>query len=123
MKRSLIAVTALCAMLAAVTLGHVAFAATVVSPSLAISKDISGTVTLGASYQQVQPYDSNRLNCTIQNPYNATENLNVELGTMAQPYVLGPGQPFSTLNATVNAKDAIFVTATTTGHAFAGTCQ
>lgn len=87
------------------------------------SQDVSGTVTLGGTYQTVAAADSSRRNCTIQNPADATEVLKVKIGTMAQPYVLAAGQAISTLNGTVNARDAITVTAATTSHAFSGTCQ
>jgi hypothetical protein len=100
-----------------------AVAATIVYPTQSGSVDVSGTVTVGGTYQSVQDYNSNRRNCTIQNPANATEVLSIKLGTMAQPFVLSPGQTFSTLNATIGATDAITLTAATTSHAFAGTCQ
>lgn len=83
------------------------------------STDISGTVTLGGTYQQVAAASTARRNCTIQNPTTATEVLNVKLGTMAQPYTLSAGMSFSS----GVASDAITVTAATTSHAFAGTCQ
>ncbi len=88
-----------------------------------VSADISGTVATGGTYQTVAAQNSLRKNCTVQNPTGATENLNVKLGTMAQPYVLGPGQSFSTANGWGGATDVLTVTATTQGHAFAGTCQ
>lgn len=87
------------------------------------SRDVSGTVTLGGTYQEAVPVSTSRRNCTIQNPANATEVLSVKIGTMAQPYVLDAGQEISTLNGTVNATDAITLTAATTSHAFGGTCQ
>lgn len=87
------------------------------------SRDISGTVTLGGTYQEIAPTSTSRKNCTVQNPGNASEVLNVKLGTMAQPFVLNAGQSFSTLNGVVGGNDSITVTAATTGHAFAGTCQ
>jgi hypothetical protein len=59
----------------------------------------------------------------VQNPSTATEGLSVKLGTMAQPYVLGPGQAIQTNIGSINATDSLTVTAVTTGHAFAGTCQ
>lgn len=100
-----------------------ALAAETVTPIGNYSIDISGTVTLGGTYQQVRAADSSRKNCTIQNPSTATEALNVKIGTMAQPFVLAAGQSISTLNGIVTAIDAITVTATTTAHAFAGFCQ
>ncbi|HVZ60634.1 MAG TPA: hypothetical protein VG892_07595 [Terriglobales bacterium] len=87
------------------------------------SVDVSGTITSGGTYQTAVAANPYRANCTIQNPADATEDLNVKIGTMAEPYVLAAGQALSTLNGSVNATDAITVTATTTGHAYAGTCQ
>lgn len=98
-------------------------AATVVYPTQSVSVDVSGTVTLGGTYQTVQAYNSNRKNCTIQNPSTATEALNVKIGTMAQPFILAAGAFISTTNGGVTATDAITVTATTTAHAFGGVCQ
>lgn len=94
-----------------------------VQPTQFSSTDISGTVTAGNSYQTVAALSVTRHNCTIQNPASATENLNIKLGTMAQPYVIAPGEGFSSTNAVVAATDAITLTAATTGHAFAGNCQ
>lgn len=88
-----------------------------------VSTDISGTVASGGTYQTVAVQNSLRKNCTIQNPASATESLSVKLGTMAQPYNLAAGQALSTANGWGGATDAITVTATTTSHAFAGTCQ
>lgn len=85
--------------------------------------DIGGTVTLGGTYQTVAAQNSSRLNCTIQNPSGATEVLNVKFGNQTQPYVLGAGQSISSNNGVVNNTSAITVTAATTSHAFAGTCQ
>lgn len=87
------------------------------------STDIGGTVTTGGSYQTVAAANQSRRNCTVQNPGNATEVLDVKIGTMAQPYVLNAGQGISSNSVGVDATDAITVTAATTGHAFAGTCQ
>jgi opacity protein-like surface antigen len=106
-----------------VLLSGPALAQTTVQPTTGFSTDISGTVTLGGTYQTVAAASNTRRNCTIQNPSSATESLSVKLGTMVSPYVLGAGQSFSTLNATVGANDAITLTATTTNHAFAGSCQ
>lgn len=100
-----------------------ALAATQVAPVGVYSTDISGTVTVGGTYQQVAAANSSRKNCTIQNPSTATEALNVKIGTMAQPFVLAAGAFISTTNGTTTAIDAITVTATTTSHAFAGICQ
>lgn len=96
---------------------------TTVTPGSGYSTDVSGTVTLGGTYQTAVAANSSRRNCTIQNPADATEVLKVKIGTMAQPYILGAGQAISTLNGTFTARDAITVTAATTSHAFAGTCQ
>lgn len=96
---------------------------TPVTPSGSTSTDISGTVTLGGSYQTVAAASSSRKNCTIQNPTTATEVLNVKFGTMTSPYTLNPGDSISALNGVVVATDAITLTAATTNHAFAGTCQ
>lgn len=87
------------------------------------STDIGGTVTTGGTYQTVAASSTNRHSCTIQNPSTASEPLNVKFASQVQPYVLGPGQSVTTNNGIVNANDTITVTATTTGHAFAGTCQ
>ena len=87
------------------------------------SVDISGTVTTGGTYQVVAVANVGRLNCTIQNPTTATEVLDVKIGAMANPYTLSPGATISALNGNVVATDVITVTAATTGHAFAGTCQ
>jgi len=87
------------------------------------SVDISGTVTTGGTYQVVAVANNGRQNCTIQNPTTATEVLDVTIGTMASPYTLSAGASISSVNGGVTADDAISVTATTTGHAFAGTCQ
>lgn len=100
-----------------------ALAATQVTPVGAGSIDISGTVTLGGTYQTAAAANAGRQNCTIQNPSSATESLKVKIGAMAQPYELAAGQAVSTLNGTVTATDAITVTAATTSHAFAGSCQ
>lgn len=87
------------------------------------STDISGTVAAGGVYQTVAAASTSRKNCTIQNPTSATEALLVKFGTMSQAYSLAAGQAISALNGTVVATDAITVTAATTSHAFAGTCQ
>lgn len=100
-----------------------AFAATTVSPTNMGARDVSGTVTLGGTYQSVQLANSSRYNCTIQNPSDASEPLLVKFGTMTTPYTLGAGQAISTNNGVVNVTSAITLTATTTGHPFAGTCQ
>lgn len=100
-----------------------ALAATQVSPLNTGARDISGTVTLGGTYQTVAAASSSRYNCTIQNPSDASEPLLVKIGTMTTPYTLGAGQSISTLNGTVNITNIITLTATTTGHPFAGTCQ
>lgn len=94
-----------------------------VAPTNATSTDISGTITLGGTYQTAAAASATRKNCSIQNPSTATEALLVKIGTMAQPYSLGAGAGISTNNGVVNATDVITVTATTNGHAFAGTCQ
>lgn len=94
-----------------------------VAPTGGTSTDISGTVISGGSYQTVAAASGTRKNCTIQNPVSATEPLNVKFGTMAQPYSLNAGQAISALNGVVVAQDAITLTATTNGHAYAGTCQ
>jgi hypothetical protein len=117
MKRSILAGLALC------LLASSAHAATQVTPIGGYSHDISGTVTLGGTYQQVEPANNDRKNCTVQNPSSATENLNVKIGTMTSPYVLAAGQAISTLNGTVTATDAISVTAATSTHPYSGTCQ
>lgn len=114
MKRILLALAIACAGL---------FAPAALAQVVTGSRDISGTVTLGGTYQEIAPTSTSRRNCTVQNPGNASEVLNVKLGTMAQPYVLNAGQSFSSLNGTVGGNDSITVTAATTGHAFAGTCQ
>jgi hypothetical protein len=88
-----------------------------------LSSDISGTVATGGTYQTVSAANSLRKNCTIQNPTTATEVLNVKLGVMANPYTLSAGQVFSSNSGSTTATDALTVTATTTGHAFSGTCQ
>lgn len=98
-------------------------ATTTVEPYSGTSADISGTVTLGGTYQVAAAADTSRKNCTIQNPISATEALLVKFGTQAEPYSLAPGQAISALNGVVVATDAITVTAATTSHAFAGTCQ
>lgn len=85
--------------------------------------DVGGTVTLGGTYQTVAAQNSSRFNCTIQNPSGATEVLNVKFGNQTQPYVLGAGQAISSNNGVVNNTSTIQVTAATTSHAFAGTCQ
>ena len=93
------------------------------TPAGGTSTDISGTVTTGGVYQTVAASNTSRKNCTIQNPTTASEPLLVKFGTMTQPYSLNAGQAISALNGTVVAYDAITVSAATTGHAFAGTCQ
>ena len=100
-----------------------AFAATQVSPMATGAIDISGTVTTGGDYQTVAAANSSRFNCTIQNPSDASEPLLVKIGAMTTPYTLGAGQAISTLNGTVTATNIITLTATTTGHPFAGNCQ
>lgn len=96
---------------------------TTVLPTGSTSTDISGTVASGGVYQTAAAASGTRKNCTVQNPSTATEPLLVKFGTMAQPYTLGPGFGVMALNGVIVATDAITVTATTTGHAFAGTCQ
>lgn len=90
-----------------------------VSPAVGPSTDISGTVTLGGTYQTVAASSATRKSCTIQNPTTATEVLNVKLGTMASPYTLAIGASFNS----GYGSDAITLTAATTSHGFAGTCQ
>jgi len=87
------------------------------------SSDISGTVTLGGTYQTVLASNSSRKGCLIQNPTTATEVLSVKVGTMAQPYTLAAGAAFSCNNGPVVVTDTITLTAATTSHAFAGTAQ
>lgn len=87
------------------------------------STDISGTITVGGTFQTAAASSGTRNNCTVQNPSSATESLKVKIGTMAQAFELAPGQAISALNGNVVATDAITVTATTAGHIFAGTCQ
>lgn len=93
------------------------------SPISTPGYDIGGTVTSGGVYQTVAAQNSSRFNCTVQNPANAVENLNVIFGNQTQPYVLAAGQSISSNNGVVNNTSTIQVTASTTGHAFAGTCQ
>ena len=100
-----------------------AFAASTVAPTITGARDVSGTVTLGGTYQTVAIQSSSRYNCTIQNPSDASEPLLVKIGTMVTPFTLGAGQAISTLNGVVNSNNIITLTATTTGHPFAGTCQ
>jgi hypothetical protein len=88
-----------------------------------LSKDVSGTVTNGGVYQVVSVANSLRKNCTVQNPTTASEVLNVKIGAMANPYTLTAGTSVSSNSGQVTATDTITVTAATTGHAFAGTCQ
>jgi len=107
-----------CALTASISGGTVT-----ANPTSGTSTDISGTVTLGGTYQTAAASSASRKNCTIQNPTTATEVLNVKFGTMASPYTLSPGASISALNGTVVATDAITLTAATTAHAFAGTCQ
>jgi hypothetical protein len=94
-----------------------------VGPTNAASTDISGTVTVGGTYQTAAAASTTRLNCTIQNPSSATESLKIKLGTMAQPYEIGAGQSWSALNGVVVGREIITLTAATAGHAFAGNCQ
>lgn len=92
-------------------------------PTGASSSDISGTIASGGSYQTAAAANSNRKNCTLENPTTATEPLFIKFGTMAQPYSLNAGQAISALNGVVVATDAITVSATTTNHSYSGTCQ
>jgi hypothetical protein len=88
------------------------------------SADISGTVTLGGTYQTVLAANSSRKGCLIQNPTTATEVLNIKVGTMASPFTIPAGGTFSCNSGSgVVIGDAITLTATTTGHAFAGVNQ
>lgn len=92
-------------------------------PTGAVSSDISGTIASGGSYQTAAAANSNRKNCTLENPTTATEPLFVKFGTMAQPYSLNAGQAISALNGVVVATDTITVSATTANHNYSGTCQ
>lgn len=88
------------------------------------STDISGTVTLGGTYQTALAANTARKGCLIQNPTTATEILSVKVGTMATAYSLPIGATFSCTSAGgLIVTDAITLTAATTSHAFAGVSQ
>lgn len=88
------------------------------------STDISGTVTLGGTYQTALAANTARKGCLIQNPTTATEILSVKVGTMATAYSLPIGATFSCASAGgLIVTDAITLTAATTSHAFAGVSQ
>lgn len=90
----------------------------------ATSTDASGTVTAGGTYQTVFASNTARRGCLLQNPSTASEPLSVKVGTMAQPFTLGPGAAFSCATAAgVVATDTVTATAATTGHAFAAVSQ
>jgi hypothetical protein len=83
---------------------------------------VAATVATGNTFQQVFAANSTRTQCRIFNPVSATETLLVFDGTSAATanasIGLGPGAGyFCAGNGTVN-RNAIFVTAATTGHAF-----
>lgn len=96
-----------------------------VAPTPASSTDIGGTVTSGGAYQTVAASSGARLNCTVENndASKTSEPLLVKIGTQTQPYNLSYQQSITALNGVVVATDTITVTAATTGHTFAGTCQ
>lgn len=93
------------------------------APAGATSTDISGTVTLGGTYQTVLAASATRKGCLIQNPTTATEILSIKVGTMASPFTVAAGSTFSCGGNGVVVTDAITLTAATTTHAFAGVSQ
>jgi hypothetical protein len=93
-----------------------------VFPGSALSLDLSGTVTLGGTYQLVFPQAANRKGCLIQNPPTATEALNVRVGLTAV-FVVPVGGTFQCANGTMVVSDNIYVTAVTTSHAFSAVSQ
>ena len=88
------------------------------------STDVSGTVTLGNTYQVVIAASNTRKGCLIQNPTTASEDLKVKVGNMASPFTIAAGNTFSCGGPSgLVVVDDISVTAATTSHAFVGVKQ
>jgi len=89
----------------------------------ATSTDASGTVTAGGTYQLVIASNASRKGCLIQNPVSASETLNVRIGATTV-YSLAAGAALScSAGGGVIVSDNVYVTGTTTGHAFSANYQ
>jgi hypothetical protein len=103
------------------------------SPPLteAVANNNSGTITTGGTFQILLPYNPSRKGCLIQNPTNATENLEVFIynnGSNGSPtgtpsvngsFDISQGGTYSCTNsAGVVTPNQIAVEAATTGHIF-----
>lgn len=122
MKRFLVALLALAALASAPR----AFADPVTTPS---SQNVSGTVTVGGTFQQIIPSAAGtRKGCIVQNPTTATEILSVFFGptasaTTGKSVTLVAGAMVSCTTGTGQVPDAVNVTATTAGHSFMAAFQ
>ena len=93
------------------------------------SRNVSGTITTGGSFQQIAPSaPGTRGGCLIVNPPTATETLYVYFGptasaTTSNAYPVSAGGGISCGQGPNLVADAIQVEAATTGHAFVAQVQ